>query len=92
MVSKAGAVEGEKKSMLLRGWEMDGLRVDVVVEEEGVDEWWEDWWRVERARLRISWDFLVWLIARCGMEGAAEASVAAVETVVVGALLSALAK
>jgi hypothetical protein len=29
-------------------------------------------WRVERWRERISWDFLVCDIARCGMEGADE--------------------
>ena len=84
VLSNAGA-EGLKKSALVRGWEMDGLRgaeMEVWVEED-----WEDW-RVERWRERISWDFLVWLIARWGMEGAE--SVAAV--VMVDSLLFALSK
>lgn len=82
VLSNAGA--GAKKSALVRGWEMDGLR---GAEVELWEEVWEDW-RMERWRERISWDFLVWLIARCGMEGAASVAV----VMEVGCLLSALAK
>ena len=85
VVSNAGA--GLKKSALVRGWEMDGLRVDVEIEE--CEEFWDDW-RGERWGGRISWDFLVWLIARCGMEGA----VLSVDALMlwVGCLLLALSK
>lgn len=71
--------------MLVRGCEMDGFRAEV----EELDEVCEAW-RLERWRERISCDFLVWLIARLGMEGAEE-SVEGV-LVCVSTLLSALAK